>query len=95
MGVARQKLGVACQYNFSESNIEGHQRGVARQVERRTPSPLLTIVRATWCRRRGTPTSKVTWACHLRSQAWHDGVFVEKRISNTQIQPASVPGRIK
>ena len=24
-----------------------------------------------------------------------DGVFVEKRISNTQIQPASVPGRIK
>ena len=24
-----------------------------------------------------------------------DGVFVEKRISNTQIQPASIPGRIK
>ncbi|KAL4350344.1 hypothetical protein AHAS_Ahas10G0132600 [Arachis hypogaea] len=30
-----------------------------------------SLGRATWYRRRGTPASKVTWACHLRSQASH------------------------
>ncbi|KAL4329317.1 hypothetical protein AHAS_Ahas13G0288000 [Arachis hypogaea] len=27
--------------------------------------------RATWCRRRSTPALIVTWACHLKTQAWH------------------------
>ncbi|KAL4344543.1 hypothetical protein AHAS_Ahas11G0188900 [Arachis hypogaea] len=42
-GVARHLLGVARQYHFPMSNIEGHKRGMARQAGRATLSPSHTM----------------------------------------------------
>ena len=57
IGVARQKLGVARWYNISESKIEHHQRGVARQQQ--------GVARELVTRR------AITMACHLVLKAWH------------------------
>ncbi|KAL4287263.1 hypothetical protein AHAS_Ahas19G0168700 [Arachis hypogaea] len=51
-----------------------HQ-GVARQYN--FPEKKLKVQalgRATWCRRRGTPALILTWACHLKTQAYHANI---------------------